>query len=207
MNVAYPHLGASPDGSVSCSCCGAGLLEIKCPYKHRDQHPHSVSVANKFCLYRVAGAVKLKRTHDYYIQIQGQTAICKKDYCDFVCWTPKGMHVERIAFDASVFSRIKPSLDHYFQSVVLSELLTQAVKDDAKTENEKENVAANSLPVYCLCGEGEHGRMVACDNAHCPLEWFHYRCVGLTRKPRGKWYCVTDVSLNILLHNRVTHVG
>ena len=23
----------------------------------------------------------------------------------------------------------------------------------------------------------------------CPLEWFHYGCVGLQQAPRGKWYC------------------
>ena len=143
VNPSCPHLGASPDGIVSCLCCGAGLLEIKCLYKHRDQHPHYISDA-KFCLHRVAEAVQLKSTHDYYIQIQGQMAICKKDYCDFVCWTPKGVHVERIAFDASVFSRIKPSLDHYFQSV---ELLTHAVQD-GNVEAEKNHVAAYSPSTY-----------------------------------------------------------
>ena len=127
VNPAYPHLGASPDGAVSCSCCGPGLLEIKCPYKHCDQHPHFISDAN-FFLHRVAEAMQLKSTHNYFIQIQGQMAICKKDYCDFVCWTSKGMHVERLAFDASVFSRIKPSLNHYFQSVILPELLTHVYK-------------------------------------------------------------------------------
>ena len=25
-------LGASPDAVVSCSCCGKGVLKIKCPY-------------------------------------------------------------------------------------------------------------------------------------------------------------------------------
>lgn len=23
----------------------------------------------------------------------------------------------------------------------------------------------------------------------CPIEWFHFGCVGLTAKPKGKWYC------------------
>lgn len=23
----------------------------------------------------------------------------------------------------------------------------------------------------------------------CPIEWFHFACVGLTTKPKGKWYC------------------
>ena len=26
----YPHMGSSPDGMVSCLCCGKGVLEIKC---------------------------------------------------------------------------------------------------------------------------------------------------------------------------------
>ena len=27
----YPHLGATPDGVIECECCGAGIIEIKCP--------------------------------------------------------------------------------------------------------------------------------------------------------------------------------
>lgn len=23
----------------------------------------------------------------------------------------------------------------------------------------------------------------------CPIEWFHYGCVGLTEAPKGKWFC------------------
>ena len=34
-----------------------------------------------------------------------------------------------------------------------------------------------------------HCKMVACDNPDCTREWFHFDCVGLARKPRGKWYC------------------
>ena len=128
VNPDHPRLGASPDGTVSCACCGDGLLEIKCPYKHQDQHPHQVTDPN-FCLHRVNETILLQSTHDYYFRIQGHMAICQKDYCDFVCWTPKGMHVERILHDPSVFSKIKPSLDHFLRSVVLPELLTHTIKD------------------------------------------------------------------------------
>ena len=38
----YPHLGASPDGLISCSCCNDGLLEIKCPYSFRYEDPTQV---------------------------------------------------------------------------------------------------------------------------------------------------------------------
>lgn len=30
-----PVVRASPDGIVSCKCCGKGLLEIKCPSKYK----------------------------------------------------------------------------------------------------------------------------------------------------------------------------
>ena len=36
VNTNFPYLGASPDGLVLCSCHGKGLLEIKCPFKYRE---------------------------------------------------------------------------------------------------------------------------------------------------------------------------
>ena len=33
VNTQFPHLGASPNGIISCDCCGEGLIEIKCPHK------------------------------------------------------------------------------------------------------------------------------------------------------------------------------
>lgn len=44
-------------------------------------------------------------------------------------------------------------------------------------------------PIYCFCRTVSHGEMIACDNPECAIEWFHYPCVGLTKTPRGKWYC------------------
>ena len=42
VNPKFPHLDTSPDGIVSCDCCGKGLIEIKCPYTFIDMHPHNV---------------------------------------------------------------------------------------------------------------------------------------------------------------------
>uniref|UniRef100_H2Y677 Inhibitor of growth protein n=1 Tax=Ciona savignyi TaxID=51511 RepID=H2Y677_CIOSA len=44
-------------------------------------------------------------------------------------------------------------------------------------------------PRYCLCNQVSYGEMVGCDNDKCPIEWFHYGCVGLNQAPTGKWYC------------------
>ncbi|CAB3403246.1 unnamed protein product [Caenorhabditis bovis] len=44
-------------------------------------------------------------------------------------------------------------------------------------------------PLYCICNKISYGDMVGCDNSKCVLEWFHFECIGLTSKPKGKWYC------------------
>uniref|UniRef100_A0A6M2DML9 Inhibitor of growth protein n=1 Tax=Xenopsylla cheopis TaxID=163159 RepID=A0A6M2DML9_XENCH len=44
-------------------------------------------------------------------------------------------------------------------------------------------------PTYCLCDQISFGEMILCDNDLCPIEWFHFSCVALSTKPKGKWYC------------------
>ncbi|XP_015792412.1 inhibitor of growth protein 4 isoform X2 [Tetranychus urticae] len=44
-------------------------------------------------------------------------------------------------------------------------------------------------PTYCICHQVSYGEMIGCDNPDCPIEWFHFACVGLATKPKGKWFC------------------
>ena len=44
-------------------------------------------------------------------------------------------------------------------------------------------------PTYCLCDQVSYGEMIGCDNDLCPIEWFHFNCVQLSGKPKGKWFC------------------
>ncbi|CAH1777739.1 unnamed protein product [Owenia fusiformis] len=44
-------------------------------------------------------------------------------------------------------------------------------------------------PTYCLCEQVSYGEMIGCDNDACEIEWFHFNCVQLSTKPKGKWYC------------------
>lgn len=47
--------------------------------------------------------------------------------------------------------------------------------------------AAETLSIrYCLCQRISFGEMIACDNDDCPIEWFHYGCVGITEENRPK---------------------
>ncbi|KAH8347574.1 hypothetical protein KR059_012978 [Drosophila kikkawai] len=64
-------------------------------------------------------------------------------------------------------------------------------------------------PTYCVCNQVSFkrrfsfqevvdntpifqisfGEMILCDNDLCPIEWFHFSCVSLVLKPKGKWFC------------------
>ena len=94
----YAHLGASPDGIISCQCCGEGVLEIKCPYCRKDDvFTDQDSVPKHFCLQVTEdGELQLSRKHAYYYQVQTQIYVCNKDFADFVVWSQKDIHVERI---------------------------------------------------------------------------------------------------------------
>ncbi|KAH8695937.1 inhibitor of growth proteins N-terminal histone-binding-domain-containing protein [Talaromyces proteolyticus] len=64
-----------------------------------------------------------------------------------------------------------------------------SLDSDDEMEDE-EDEGGEDTKVYCTCRSVSHGDMVACDNDNCPYEWFHWKCVGLTREPLGTWYCV-----------------
>ena len=42
---------------------------------------------------------------------------------------------------------------------------------------------------YCVCKRVSFGNMVGCENETCPIQWFHFECVGLTSPPIEDWYC------------------
>jgi len=80
------YLAASPDGIISCTCCGEGLLEIKCPYKHRNTPPSEVQDPS-FCLQcGIDSQLRLPQTHNYYSQVQGRFSVCDKEFCDLIRW-------------------------------------------------------------------------------------------------------------------------
>ena len=169
---------------ISCKCCGEGLLEIKCPYKYREQDPTTM-VDSKFCLQPdVRGDVRLSQKHDYYLQVQGQLAICNKEYCDFICLTPHGMHVERIVRNAAAFDAIRPSLDAFFKDVLLPWLLRgQSSNKENKTPNTScSDGSSNTGTKYCWCQQGSMG------------EWLHVTILSVLGN--GSTIDVLDLLVN-----------
>lgn len=66
-------------------------------------------------------------------------------------------------------------------------------RSNAKSANNDDDDEEVSIdpdePTYCLCDQISYGEMICCDNDLCPIEWFHFSCVSLSTKPKGKWFC------------------
>ena len=128
IDTDHPYLAATPDGIVSCDCCGTGLLEIKCPFKHKDSFLSEIE-DRQFCLEKQpTGELKLKVSHDYYVQVQAQLSMCGKVYCVFVCWTTASIHVECIQANRELTESLHPKLSRFFSNYLLPELLTNKLK-------------------------------------------------------------------------------
>lgn len=79
-------LGASPDGIVSCDCCEARLVEIKCPSTDLESYSHIHQQTNK-----------LKEKDVYYGQVQSQMMVTgMKETWFFVFYQDKYSHLELI---------------------------------------------------------------------------------------------------------------
>ncbi|KAG9266390.1 hypothetical protein AMEX_G19011 [Astyanax mexicanus] len=113
-----PWLGASPDGVVfdPTEYPQFGLVEIKCP-----------NVKNYIdCkyLHMEYGCSKLKKTHAYYWQIQGQLLITGLQWCDFVVWAQEDIFVERIYMDADVQRQIREKTDFFYFYTYMTKYLS-----------------------------------------------------------------------------------
>ena len=90
LHPGYPVLGASVDGYVNCSFCGSGILEIKCPFSHRDSTLSEYALSANSCIpYSSEKSTYLiKPKHFYHTQVQHQKRfflkpqIIKKHFLD-----------------------------------------------------------------------------------------------------------------------------
>lgn len=73
----------------------------------------------------------------------------------------------------------------------VQEQVAGALQDDTIDPDEE---------TYCLCGQISYGEMILCENDLCPIEWFHFSCVSLQSKPKGRWW-VQDFWIISLITN------
>ena len=86
----FSHLGASPDGIVQCTCCGKGVLEIKCPYNARECTISDAVHENLIdCLEKTPCGFSLKHSHSYYYQIHTNSSYVKQHMLTWLFGQPK----------------------------------------------------------------------------------------------------------------------
>ena len=129
LNPKHPTLGCSPDGTFTDTLLNvSGLVEIKCPHVLKNCDPCNFSdhltpaqCKNFCCVVNNEGKLKLKRNHKYYYQVQMQLALCELDIADFIVWSPKGMSVERISVDKTLWSYMYPQLEAFHKEYLVPE--------------------------------------------------------------------------------------
>lgn len=199
LNPDFPLFGASPDGAVSCDCCGEGVVEIKCPYCVRSSNLDAYSGTSS-CLEDTGEGKTLKKKHPYFYQVQAQIHLCGKEYADFVVWTEKEVHIERIEPDTELWEEMKEKAENFHAMAIMPELVGRffsrlntppLLSSTNDLGNKQSSTSEPNRDTYCFCQQGETDMMVACDNQNCPYQWFHLSCLKLTKSklPKGKWFC------------------
>lgn len=144
MHSAYPYLGASPDGLTHCNCCGEGLLEIKCPYSIRKalQQMHLI-----FFLLRTTTAIVYLKHTITSIKFKVRWVLPIDCFVTFVCWTTKGLHIERILFNATFFDEMETKLRDFFLVVIFPRVL--------RGPEEESSHPSEETGIFCYCRKGE----------------------------------------------------
>ena len=114
VNEQFMFLGASPDGKV-CQDSQCGIIEIKCPYKARNMTV-SEAVTTLQPDFMLDDGMDLKKTHNYYAQVQGQLMITGAPFCDFIVFTYKDLFVIRVLPDQDYMVTLLNKLCAFFEN-------------------------------------------------------------------------------------------
>lgn len=128
----YDWLGASPDGLIG----EDGLIEVKCPFKLRnDVFPNFKSIS--------------KQPY-YFAQLQLELYCTERKWIDFYQWNEYGASLERVFFDESYIEKILPELKKFH-----NEYLIEREIDNAKKYLQEKVPKINSEQAKVLINEYE----------------------------------------------------
>ncbi|CAH1163408.1 unnamed protein product [Phaedon cochleariae] len=130
IDLQYGFLGASPDGIVLSE---DSMIEVKCIYSASklELKKHTLDevidiMKSKICLERHDDQIRLKRTHNYYYQIQGQLNIARKSKCYFIVYINDAidLFVEEIERDAKLWEeKMCPLLVQFYKECICPEII------------------------------------------------------------------------------------
>ena len=157
------------------------------------------SEQKNFCLIKNGNSLSLNKKHHYYFQVQAQIFICDVDYCDFVVWTMRDIHIERIGPDVALWEDALLKATKVFKLAVLPELLGRwftkpTLSRGAIEDPVQETESDDEEGPWCFCQEHlEESELIGCDNAQCNIKWYHMDCLQIINPPEGNWYCPTCI--------------
>ncbi|XP_048586934.1 uncharacterized protein LOC116607025 isoform X1 [Nematostella vectensis] len=191
INKDFPFIHATPDFLISCDCCGLGCGEVKCPISVTNGNFNEYSLKASSCLENVNGVLKLKKSHNYYYQVQQQLfTLPDRKYCDFVVFaidSDGNSHVlcDRINPDPSHSSGVMKKIETFWRICILPEMLGRWYTRRCDLPESK--LIDN---VICFCRGQPNDDIVSCTNADCPYGQFHTKCLSLHNvKMPKQWYC------------------
>ena len=158
-----PFIGASPDGLYNCDCHNDGeiAIEVKCPYSKRDTKSLEEAVADEN--FYLDSNFVLKRTSQYFTQVQMQLFVLDLHKCTFIVWTPNWFHHQTILRDDYFIESSIPVLNLFFKRHIIPELVSR------KLETITNNVEKNIDKVYCICRSvyDENENWIGCNSKEC----------------------------------------
>ncbi|KAL4512609.1 hypothetical protein ABPG72_020446 [Tetrahymena utriculariae] len=142
----YIWIAGSPDGIVYQDGKKMGCIEIKCPYKIKDDE--KISYQKLDFLKKEEGQIKLKDSHAYYYQCQGIMKLSKVDWCDFIIYTKLDILVVRVEYDQEFVNNFYTQLHEYFFKHLLVENIYPCqsihIKQQQMDEQQFEEIKKNN---------------------------------------------------------------
>lgn len=178
-----PQVGASSDALINCDCCGAGCVEVKCPWRCKDSKIGLEELSKMKDSFIKKGQDEnfyLCPKHSYYFQVQLQMYVLKRTFCDFVVWSKSFIFTQRIDFDENF---IKENLNKVLK------LHAEVIKPELLARFYTEPVVNNGEESFCVCNRRKDEEMVSCSSNSCKIKLFHTSCVHMLDFVDGSWFC------------------
>ena len=110
VDVNHGFMAATPDGITD-----KYIIEVKCPYKGRNEQ---ITKSLKYFPYLDIdedGNLSVRKSHNYYFQIQGQLMISKQDKCVFIVYTFVDFVTIDVPYDSNFCdNELKPALSRFY---------------------------------------------------------------------------------------------
>ena len=129
-----PYISVTPDLEFECPCCGKGVCEVKCPPSVPANRAPSWRTYGKH-LGNFNGQTKLKRSSEYYYQIQGQMAVTNRSFGYFFVFNiaNRSFYLEKIEFDAVFWTEKLSNLKLFWNTYVFPRLLNTNIQKPKQT--------------------------------------------------------------------------